>query len=137
MAQVTAISQSVLRQMPPGINPPFILSYNASTVPVLQLALSGQKLSEQQLYDLGTNFLRTQLATVQGASIALPYGGKQPQIVRSTSIPSALQAQGPGADRRGERDRRTEPDPARRHGEDRRRSSTTSTSTAARGRSTS
>src|SRR5512133_2747992 len=80
IAQVTAISQSALRQMPPGTNPPFILSYNASTVPVLQLALSGPKLSEQQLYDLGANFLRTQLATVQGASIPQPYGGKQAQI---------------------------------------------------------
>lgn len=95
MAQVTAISQSALRQMPPGINPPFIISYNASTVPVLQLALSGEKLSEQQLYDLGTNFLRTQLATVQGAAIPQPYGGKQPQIMIDLD-PSALQAKGLG-----------------------------------------
>jgi multidrug efflux pump subunit AcrB len=93
VAQVTAISQSALRQMPPGTNPPFVLSYNASTVPVLQLALSGQKLSEQQLYDLGSNFLRTQLATVQGASIPLPYGGKQPQIQVDLDL-AALQARG-------------------------------------------
>ena len=93
IAQVTAISQSVLRQMPPGTNPPFVLSYNASTVPVLQLALSGQKLSEQQLYDLGANFLRTQLATVQGASIPQPYGGKQPQIQVDLNL-AALQAKG-------------------------------------------
>jgi multidrug efflux pump subunit AcrB len=93
IAQVTAISQSVLRQMPPGTNPPFVLSYNASTVPVLQLALSGQKLSEQQLYDLGANFLRTQLATVQGASIPQPYGGKQPQIQVDLNL-AALQANG-------------------------------------------
>ena len=93
MAQVTAISQSVLRQLPPGTNPPFILSYNASTVPVLQLALSGEKLSEQQLFDLGANFLRTQLATVQGASIPQPYGGKQAQVLVDLD-PAALQAKG-------------------------------------------
>jgi multidrug efflux pump subunit AcrB len=93
IAQVTAISQSMLRSMPPGTTPPFVLSYNASTVPVLQLALSGAKLSEQQLYDLGSNFLRTQLATVQGASIPLPYGGKQPQIQVDLDLP-ALQARG-------------------------------------------
>jgi multidrug efflux pump subunit AcrB len=93
LAQVTAVSQSVLRQLPAGTNPPFILSYNASTVPVLQLALSGEKLSEQELYDLGSNFIRTQLATVQGAAIPLPYGGKQPQILVDLD-PPALQAAG-------------------------------------------
>ncbi len=93
MAQVTAISQSMLRQLPAGTNPPFILSYNASTVPVLQLALSGEKLSEQQLFDLGANFLRTQLATVQGASIPQPYGGKQAQVLVDLD-PAALQAKG-------------------------------------------
>jgi multidrug efflux pump subunit AcrB len=93
IAQVTAISQSALRQMPQGTNPPFILSFNASTVPVLQLALSGEKLSEQQLYDLGSNFIRTQLATVQGASIPQPYGGKQAQVVVDLNLP-ALQAKG-------------------------------------------
>jgi multidrug efflux pump subunit AcrB len=91
MAQVTAISQSMLRLLPGGTTPPFILSYNASTVPVLQLALSGEKLSEQQLYDLGANFMRTQLATVQGASIPQPYGGKQPSILVDLD-PNALQA---------------------------------------------
>jgi multidrug efflux pump subunit AcrB len=93
MAQVTGISQTSLRQMPPGTTPPLIISYSASTVPVLQLALSGESLSEQQLYDLGTNFLRVQLATVQGAAIPQPYGGKQPQIVVDLD-PSALQAKG-------------------------------------------
>jgi multidrug efflux pump subunit AcrB len=91
MAQVTAISQSMLRLLPTGTTPPFILSYNASTVPILQLALSGEKLSEQQLYDLGANFMRTQLATVQGASIPQPYGGKQPSILVDLD-PNALQA---------------------------------------------
>ncbi|MEI6667445.1 MAG: efflux RND transporter permease subunit [Acidobacteriota bacterium] len=93
MAQVAAISQTNLRQLPPGTTPPLIVSYNASTVPVLQLALSGQKLSEQQLYDLGANFLRVQLASVQGASIANPFGGKLAQIMVDLD-PAALQAKG-------------------------------------------
>ena len=93
VAQITAISQSVLRQLPPGTNAPFIITYNASTVPILQLGLSGTGLSEQQLYDLGVNFLRTQLATIQGASIPLPYGGKQPQIQVDLN-PTSLQAKG-------------------------------------------
>src|SRR3954462_14472274 len=92
VAQVTASAQSQLRQLPPGTQPPFILTYNASTVPVLQLALSGKKLSEQQLFDIAVNFLRTQLAGVQGAQIPYPYGGKQPQI-QVDLRPEALQAQ--------------------------------------------
>ena len=68
-AQVTASSQSILRNLPPGTLPPIILNYSASTVPILQLALSGNGLSEQQLNDLAMNFLRTQLATVQGATV--------------------------------------------------------------------
>jgi CzcA family heavy metal efflux pump len=80
-AQVTAISQTQLRQLPPGITPPLILNYNASTVPILQLGLSGQGLDEQQLNDFGGNFIRTQLATVQGASIPWPYGGKARQVM--------------------------------------------------------
>jgi multidrug efflux pump subunit AcrB len=93
VAQVTAVSQAILRQMPTGTTPPLVISYNASTVPVLQLALSGQSLSEQQLFDLGTNFLRTRLATVQGASIPLPYGGRQPQVQVDLD-PAALRAKG-------------------------------------------
>ena len=93
IAQISSISQSVLRQLPPGINPPFVITYNASSVPVLQLALSGKGLSEQQLYDLGVNFLRVQLATVQGASIPNAYGGKQPQIQVDLDT-NALQAKG-------------------------------------------
>jgi multidrug efflux pump subunit AcrB len=92
-AQVTAISQSALRQLPPGTQPPFVLVFNASTVPVLQLALSAPTLSEQQLYDLGTNFLRVQLATVQGASLPQPFGGKQAQIQIDLD-PAALQEKG-------------------------------------------
>jgi multidrug efflux pump subunit AcrB len=91
VAQVTASAQSQLRQLPPGTQPPFILTYNASTVPVLQLALSGKKLSEQQLFDIAVNFLRTQLAGVSGAQIPYPYGGKQPQI-QVDLRPEAMQA---------------------------------------------
>jgi multidrug efflux pump subunit AcrB len=91
VAQVTASAQSQLRQLPPGTQPPFILTYNASTVPVLQLALSGKKLSEQQLFDIAVNFLRTQLASVNGAQIPYPYGGKQPQI-QVDLMPEAMQA---------------------------------------------
>ena len=78
-AQVTAISQTALRQLPPGVQPPLIINYSASTVPILQLALSG--LSESELNDVGLNFLRTQLVTVPGASIPYPYGGKQRQVM--------------------------------------------------------
>ncbi|MEA2754721.1 MAG: hypothetical protein QOJ54_1010 [Aliidongia sp.] len=80
LSQVTAIAQTLLRQMPPGTTPPLVVSYNASSVPVIQLALSSGKLSEQELFDLGNSFIRTQLATVQGASIPFPYGGKQRQV---------------------------------------------------------
>ena len=93
VAQVTAISQAVLRAMPPGTVPPLILAYNASSVPVLQLGLSGPGISEQKLYDLGMNFLRTQLATVQGASIPFPYGGKQRQVQVDIDT-AAMQAKG-------------------------------------------
>src|SRR4029079_11344623 len=91
LAQVTASAQSNLRQLPSGTQPPFILTYNASTVPVLQLALSGKGLSEQQLFDIGVNFLRTQLASVNGAQTPYPYGGKQPQI-QVDLVPEAMQA---------------------------------------------
>jgi CzcA family heavy metal efflux pump len=80
LAQVTAISQTVLRSMPPGTTPPLVLSYNASSVPIMQLALSSSQLSEQELFDAGNNFIRTQLATVQGAALPFPYGGKVRQI---------------------------------------------------------
>ena len=90
-AQVTSISQTVLKQMPPGITPPLILNYNASTVPILQLALSSIKDSEQKLFDFGQNFIRPQLATVPGTSIPSPYGGKVRQIQIDVN-PVALQA---------------------------------------------
>ena len=80
VAQVTAIAQTALRQYPQGTTPPLVIQYSASSVPVLQLGLSGNGLTEQQLNDFGTNFIRTQLTTVQGASMPFPYGGKQRQI---------------------------------------------------------
>jgi len=92
-AQVTAASQLLLRQMPPGTEPPEILNYSASSVPILQLGLSADNLSEQQLNDLGLNFLRTQLVTVPGATIPYPYGGKQRQIMIAFN-PLLLQAKG-------------------------------------------
>jgi len=92
-AQVTSISQTVLKQMPPGITPPQILNYNASTVPILQLALSSPTMSEQQLFDTGQNFIRPSLAAVAGASIPSPYGGKERQIQVDLN-PQALQAKG-------------------------------------------
>jgi multidrug efflux pump subunit AcrB len=79
-AQVTAVSQTVLKQMPPGATPPLILNYSASTVPIIQLALSGEGLTEQILGDIAINQLRTPLVTVPGAAIPYPYGGKQRQI---------------------------------------------------------
>ncbi len=81
VAQITSITQTLLRIMPPGTTPPLILQYSASNVPILQLGLTSKTLSEQQLYDLGLNFIRTQLATVQGAQVPLPYGGKSRQIM--------------------------------------------------------
>ena len=93
VAQLTAASQPAIRLMPPGTTPPLVISYSASSVPILQLALSGQGLSEQQLNDFGTNFIRQSLATVPGASVPWPYGGKQRQIMIDLQ-PAQLQAQG-------------------------------------------
>src|SRR5579864_1833513 len=81
VSQAAAQSQSVLSVLPVGIHPPTVIRYNAASVPILQLGLSSDSLSEQQLYDLGYNFLRTQLANTQGASFPLPYGGKPRQIM--------------------------------------------------------
>ena len=92
-AQVTAISQTVTKQMPVGTTPPLILNYNAATVPILQLALSGQGLSEQNLADLGLNVVRTRLVTVEGAAIPYPFGGKSRQVQIDLDS-AALQARG-------------------------------------------
>jgi multidrug efflux pump subunit AcrB len=80
-AQVTAISQTAVRQMPPGATPPFIIRYSASNVPILQIALESESLSEQQLFDYGVNFIRSDIATIQGTQLPWPYGGKQRQIM--------------------------------------------------------
>ncbi|HTW25310.1 MAG TPA: efflux RND transporter permease subunit [Candidatus Baltobacteraceae bacterium] len=93
IAQVTAISQSTVRNLPPGITPPFIITYNASSVPILQLGLSGAGVSEQQLADMGQNFVRTALITVPGIAVPYPYGGKQRTIMVDLD-PAALQAKG-------------------------------------------
>jgi len=80
-AQVTAISQTLVRVMPPGATPPFVIRYSAGNVPILQLAMKSDTLSEQQLFDLGVNFVRADIATVQGSQIPWPYGGKQRQVM--------------------------------------------------------
>ena len=92
-AQITGVSQTNLRSAPPGTTPPFILAYNASSVPILQLALSSGNLSEAQLFDLGNNIIRTGLSTVAGASMPYPYGGLQRQVQVDLD-PDALRAQG-------------------------------------------
>jgi len=92
-AQVTAISQSLLKQMPPGTTPPLIINYSASSVPIIQLALSGKGLTEQNLADLGVNFVRPRLVTVQGAGIPWPFGGKSPQVMFDLDT-AALEARG-------------------------------------------
>jgi multidrug efflux pump subunit AcrB len=91
ISQVTSIVQTILRILPPGTFPPAIVKYDASSVPILQLGLSGEGLSEEDFYDLGLNFIRPRLATVQGASVPLPYGGKVRQIMVDTD-PNALYA---------------------------------------------
>src|SRR5690242_14179557 len=91
LSQVTAISQTALRQLPPGTTPPLIIQYSASSVPILQLGLSSKILPEQQLFDSAVNFIRPQLITVQGAAIPFPYGGKQRQVQVDINTP-ALQA---------------------------------------------
>jgi CzcA family heavy metal efflux pump len=93
IAQVTAVSQTQLRQLPPGTTPPLVIAYNASSVPILQLALSGQGMSEQELNDLGQNFLRPQLITIEGTAIPYSYGGKQRQVQVDLNT-QALQAKG-------------------------------------------
>ena len=91
VAQITAVNQTILRILPPGTTPPFVLQFSASNVPILQAVLTSNKLSEADLYDLGLNFVRTQLATVQGAQVPSPYGGKARQIMVDLD-PAALYA---------------------------------------------
>jgi multidrug efflux pump subunit AcrB len=93
IAQVTAVSQTILRRMPPGTQPPFIIRYNASSVPILQLALGSKNLSEAQLYDYGIYRVRQAIAPVRGATLPLPYGGKPRQIMVDLD-PQALLSKG-------------------------------------------
>src|SRR5580704_10006633 len=93
VAQVTAVSQTQLRQLPQGTTPPLIIQYSASSVPIIQVGLSGQGLTESQLNDLGLNFIRTQMVTVEGAGVPYPYGGKQRQVQVDIDLPK-LQAKG-------------------------------------------
>jgi CzcA family heavy metal efflux pump len=93
LAQVTAMVQTVVRGLPPGTTPPLVITYSASSTPIVQLGLSSKSLPEQQLFDLGQNFLRTQLATVHGAATPYPYGGKIRQVQVDLDIPR-LQANG-------------------------------------------
>jgi len=93
IAQVTAISQTQLRQLPPGTTPPLVITYSASSVPIIQLALSGKRLSEQELFDYGVNFIRTRLITIPGCAIPYPYGGKIRQVQVDLDT-NALQAKG-------------------------------------------
>jgi multidrug efflux pump subunit AcrB len=92
-AQVTAISQVLLKQLPAGTTPPFLLNYSASTVPIIQLALSGRGLTEQNLSDLGQNFVRTRLVTVEGAGVPYPFGGRVPQVMYDLDT-AALESRG-------------------------------------------
>src|SRR5665213_2008211 len=92
-AQITGVSQTQLRSSPPGTTPPFILAYNASTVPIIQLALSSDSLSEAEIFDLGNNFVRTGLSTIPGAAMPYPYGGKQRQVQVDLNL-SALRSKG-------------------------------------------
>ena len=119
LAQVTAASQTVLKFLPPGITPPYVLSFNATSVPVLQLALSSKSLSQEQLFDAGQKFIRPQLATVAGAAIPSPYGGKFRQVQIDVD---QRQAAGVWAFRPGHRQRgwSAEHRDAGRHGKSRR-----------------
>ena len=106
MAQTTAFGQTSLKQMPPGTQPPLILKYNASSVPIIQLAHVEQPLTEAQLFDFGNQIIRGQIATIYGASIPYPYGGATRQIQVDLK-PDALRAQGLVGDRCEQRDRAT------------------------------
>src|SRR5271155_2273777 len=93
LAQTTAIVQTILRQLPPGTTPPLVAIFSASTVPVIQIGLTSDTMSEQALFDYGNYFIRTELATVQGAALPFPYGGKQ-RLISVDTDPKALQAKG-------------------------------------------
>src|ERR1700722_13407874 len=93
VAEVTALCQTLIRPLPPGITPPLIIRYNAADVPVIQLSLGSKTLSQQEISDLGNNFIRTQLVAVQGAAVPVPYGGKT-RVVNVDLDPDALYSRG-------------------------------------------
>ena len=116
VAQVTAQMQSALRTMPPGMFPANVLKYDAGSVPILKLGLSSKTLREQEIFDLGQNFIRTPLATVQGAAVSYPFGGKNRAVMVDLNPGPALRETA-FADRCLERPEPAEPDPAGGHGE--------------------
>ena len=93
MSEVTSSAQTILRSLPPGIAAPLIVTYSASSVPVLQLGMKGPGISEQELFDYAINYVRSDMATVQGTAVPYPYGGKQREVAVNVDIP-ALQAKG-------------------------------------------
>jgi CzcA family heavy metal efflux pump len=93
VAEVTALSQEIVKPLPPGITPPLVIRYNAADVPVIQISLGSNTLSQQEISDLGNNFIRTQLVTVQGAAVPVPYGGKT-RVINVDLDPDALYARG-------------------------------------------
>ena len=117
--QVVAIEQTQLRQLPPGMTPPLIIKYSASSIPVVQLGLSSPTLPEQTVFDAAVNTLRPQLVTIPGVAIPFPYGGKNRLISVDLDMQAAAGAR-PVAGRRGQRGQPAEPDPAVGHGQVRR-----------------
>jgi hypothetical protein len=118
IAQVVASVQSQVRQLPPGITPPLVIKYSASSIPVMQLALSSPTLPEQTVFDAAVQTLRPQLITIPGVAVPFPYGGKTPDLGGPGYACAAVAR--PGAHRRGQRHQYAEPDPALRHGQVRR-----------------
>ena len=116
-AQVTATCQTLLKVMPPGITPPYIVRYSATSVPIVQIAVSSDTLTEQQIFDYAQNFVIQQLGTVQGARVPQPWGGKQRQIMVDLD-PDALYAHGLSPQRRQHGHRQPEPDHPGRHRQD-------------------
>ena len=118
LAQVTAIVQTSVRSLPPGTFPPLVIQYSASSTPIVQLGISSKTMPEQQLFDLGQNFIRSQLATVQGAATPYPYGGKIRQVQVDLDLPRAGIAR-PVAQRHRQRGKRAERHHSLGHGENR------------------
>ncbi len=129
-AQVTATCQTLLKIMPPGITPPYIVRYSATSVPIVQIAVSSDTLTEEQIFDYANNFIIQRLGAVQGARVPAPWGGKWPQIMVDLDL-DALYARGLSPQRRRHGHHQPEPDRPFRRRQDRRRRSTTSSSTAA------